>query len=133
MPETTPNLTGKPVSFQPNNPDACNKADFCRRISYRLQEKIIIIDGQTVEAGYACAYTGKWHLGTGGDRRGFTDFATRSGIHDVDGPEQNDMSRSELGGKLTGTDVDLSTYDARTQIGTALLPLAFHLSARDAA
>jgi hypothetical protein len=39
----------------------------------------------------------------------------------------------ELGGKLTGTDVDRSSYDARTQIGTALLPLAFHLSARDAA
>jgi len=39
-----------------------------------------------VEAGYACAYTGKRHLGTGGDRRGFTDIATRAGIHDVDGP-----------------------------------------------
>ena len=82
MPETTPNLTGKPVSFQPINPDACNKADFCCRLSYRLQEKNIIIDGQTVEAGYACAYTGKWHLGTGGDRPGFTDIATRAGIHD---------------------------------------------------
>ena len=86
MPETTPNLTGMPVSFQPINPDACNKADFCCRLSYRLQEKNIIIDGQTVEAGYACAYTGKWHLGTGGDRPGFTAIATRAGIHDADGP-----------------------------------------------
>ena len=39
----------------------------------------------------------------------------------------------ELGGKLTGTDVDRSTYDARTQVGTSLLPLAFHRSTRDAA
>ena len=95
MPETTLNLTGKPVSFQPINPDACNKADFCCRLSYRLQEKNIIIDGQTVEAGHACAYTGKRHLGTDGDRRGFTDFATRAGIRDVDGPEQNDMRGSQ--------------------------------------
>ena len=104
-----------------------------------LSPQVRILADYLQEAGYACAYTGKWHLGTGGDRRGFTDFATRAGIHDVDGPEQNGMLRFageagfELGGKLTGNDVDRSTYDDRTQVGTSLLPLAFHPSARDAA
>ena len=111
--------------------------EISREIS--LSPQVRILADYLQEAGYACAYTGKWHLGTGGDRRGFTDFATRAGIHDVDGPEQNGMLRFageagfELGGKLTGNDVDRSTYDDRTQVGTSLLPLAFHPSARDAA
>jgi len=111
--------------------------EISREIS--LSPQVRILADYLQEAGYACAYTGKWHLGTGGDRRGFTDFATRAGMHDVDGPEQNDMARFageagfELGGKLTGNDVDRSTYDTRTMVGTSLLPLAFHPAARDAA
>ena len=89
---------------------------------------------------YICAYTGKWHLGTGGDRRGFTDLVTRAGIHDYDvgHPEQNDMLRFAgkigvgLGGKLKGNDVDKSDYDQRTKVGSSLLPMAFHRSMRDA-
>ena len=89
---------------------------------------------------YTCAYTGKWHLGTGADRRGFTDFVTRAGIHDYDvgHPEQNDMLRfaskigAEIGGKLKGNDVDKSDYDQRTKVGSSLLPMAFHRSMRDA-
>ncbi len=111
--------------------------EISREIS--LSPQVRILADYLQEAGYACAYTGKWHLGTGGDRRGFTDFATRAGMHDVDGLEQNDMARFageagyELGGKLTGNDVDRSTYDGRTMVGTSLLPLAFHPAARDAA
>jgi len=88
-------------------------------------------------SGYACAYTGKWHLGTGADRRGFSDFVTRSGDHDVDAPEQNDILQFArkigvtLGGKQFGRDVDPEAYDRRTQAGAALLPLAFHPSMRD--
>ena len=90
---------------------------------------------------YVCAYTGKWHLGTGSDRRSFTDFVTRAGIHDYDvgRPEQNDMLQFagkigvEIGGKLKGSDVDRSDYDERTKVGSSLLPMAFHRSMRDAA
>lgn len=89
---------------------------------------------------YVCAYTGKWHLGTGADRRGFTDFVTRTGTHDCDigHPVQNQMlsfARKigiRLGGKLTGNDLDKDTYDQRTDVGTSLLPLAFHRSMREA-
>ena len=89
---------------------------------------------------YTCAYTGKWHLGTGADRRGFEDFVTRAGIHDYDvgHPEQNDMLRFtdkigvEIGGKLKGNDVDKADYDPRTKVGRSLLPMAFHRSMRDA-
>ena len=92
--------------------------------------------------GYACAYTGKWHLGTGGDRRGFRDFVTRVGYYDVDGPEQNDILRFAarvgvtLGGKKAGHDADPARFCARTRVGSSLLPLAFHpslLNARAAA
>ncbi len=92
--------------------------------------------------GYACAYTGKWHLGTGGDRRGFRDFITRISDYDVDGPEQNDILRFAdrvgvtLGGKRAGHDADPARFCARTRVGSSLLPLAYHpsmLNARAAA
>ena len=104
-----------------------------------LSPQVQILADYLQEAGYACAYTGKWHLGTGGDRRSFIDYCTRAGIHDVDDPTQNDMLQFtrkigvEIGGKLKGNDLDKSTYDTRTRVGTSLLPLAFHRSARDAA
>lgn len=84
--------------------------------------------------GYACAYFGKWHLGTGGDRRGFDAAVTRSGDHEVDGPEQNDVQRFcerigiTLGQKRKGVEPDEADYDARTKIGASRLPLAFHPS-----
>ena len=88
--------------------------------------------------GYACAYTGKWHLGTGGDRRGFGDFVTRASDYDVDGPEQNDILRFAervgvtLGGKQGGHDADPARFDRRTKVGPSLLPLAHHPSQLDA-
>ncbi|MBI3969697.1 MAG: sulfatase-like hydrolase/transferase [Chloroflexi bacterium] len=88
--------------------------------------------------GYACAYTGKWHLGTGGDRRGFADLVTRSGDYDTDGPEQNEILRFcdrvgvDIGGKALGYDVDPAGYDPHTRVGASLLPLAWHPSTLDA-
>ena len=88
--------------------------------------------------GYACAYTGKWHLGTGGDRRGFNEFAITAGNQDVDGPEQNEMLRFAqkigvvLGGKQRGDDIDSNDYNERIKVGASLLPMAFHRSMRDA-
>ncbi len=111
--------------------------DISRDIGLRPQ--VPVLADYLKESGYVCAYTGKWHLGTGGDRRSFTDFRTRAGIHDVDDPAQNDMLQFtrkvgiEIGGKLKGNDLDKSRYDPRTRVGTSLLPLAFHRSARDAA
>jgi arylsulfatase A-like enzyme len=88
-------------------------------------------------AGYDCAYTGKWHLGTGSDRRGFTAFTTRSGDHEIDHPSENEILQFtrkaglKIGGKLRGLDSDPDRYDSRTKVGSSHLPLAFHTSARD--
>lgn len=88
--------------------------------------------------GYACGYAGKWHLASRGDRRGFVDFTSRSGERDVDSPEQNDflLFTQRAGIKLAGTaytaQIDPDTFDRRRRIGSWRLPLAFHLSMRDA-
>jgi choline-sulfatase len=87
--------------------------------------------------GYACAYTGKWHLGTGGDRRGFDAYVTRTGNFDVDSPAQNDavvMGR-RVGLRVEGgyaRNVDSADYDSRTRLGSSLQPLAFHPAMMDA-
>ena len=86
-------------------------------------------------AGYVCGYAGKWHLGTGSDRRGFSDFAARLGVYDVDCPEDDDMLQHarRLGVEITsgdsrytdcGADPDPQYYDKHTGVGPALLPLA---------
>jgi arylsulfatase A-like enzyme len=87
--------------------------------------------------GYAAAYTGKWHIGSGGDRRGFSDLVTRSADFDVDGPAQNETLT--FGGKVGAAvdanyvrNFDPARYDRRTQVGPALLPLAWHPATRDA-
>src|SRR5438477_8907592 len=49
----------------------------------RLSPQVKLLADYLQPLGYACAYTGKWHLGTGGDRRGFTDLVTRSSDFDV--------------------------------------------------
>ena len=106
----------------------------------RMYPNVKVLADYLKALDYTCAYVGKWHLGTGADRRGFEDFVTRAGIHDYDTghPEQNDMLQFtrkigvEIGGKLKGNDVDRADYDARTKVGSSLLPLAFHRSTRDA-
>ena len=112
-----------------------------RPISYelRLSPGVRVLGDYLTAAGYSCAYTGKWHLGTGADRRGFTDFTTHSGDYDVDRAEQNEILRftqrvgTQIAGKALGYDPDPEDYDRRTQVGASLLPLAWHPSTQDAA
>lgn len=100
----------------------------------RLSPDVRLIADYLGTQGYACAYMGKWHLGTGGDRRGFLDLVSRGGDHDVDGPAQNDVLRFAqrtgylLSDKQRGYDPDPAAYDTRTHVGAALLPLAWHAS-----
>jgi arylsulfatase A-like enzyme len=88
--------------------------------------------------GYACGYAGKWHLGTGSDRRGFADFVTHSGDYDTNSPDENEILRFcdrvgvAIGGKALGYDPDPADYDRRTLVGASLLPLAWHPSTQDA-
>ncbi|RKX33354.1 MAG: hypothetical protein DRP71_10515 [Verrucomicrobia bacterium] len=102
-----------------------------------LSPRVKILADYLSPLGYDCAYTGKWHLGTGGDRRGFKAFATRSGDHEVDHPSENEILQFTrkagltIGGKLRGLDSDPDRYEPRTQVGSSSLPLAFHTSARD--
>jgi len=104
-----------------------------------LSPDVHVLGDYLSTAGYACAYAGKWHLGTGTDRRGFTDFTTHSGDYDVDDAAQNEILRfarrvgTELGGKALGYDPDPADYDPETQVGSSLLPLAWHPSAQDVA
>src|SRR5687767_4123863 len=39
----------------------------------RFPDDVRLLADYLKPAGYACGYSGKWHLGTGGDRRGFSD------------------------------------------------------------
>ena len=103
-----------------------------------LSSDLKLLSDYLQSSGYACAYSGKWHLGTGGNRRGFQDFVTRASDYDVDNPEQNDILQftnrigTKIEGKQGGHDADPNRFDARTKVGTSLLPLAYHPSQRDA-
>ena len=109
----------------------------------RLPEEVHLLADYLRPNGYRCGYVGKWHLGTGSDRRGFKDLAVRYGVHDVDGLEDNDILQfakkigvdlparpgsREAGGKQTGLDPDPNHYDPRLKVGRSRLPLAFHTS-----
>ena len=89
-------------------------------------------------SGYQCAYTGKWHLPTGSDRRGFKDFVSRIGIQDVDDMADDDAARfaRKLGIEVEGGYHEYLTRQKRN-LGdpdnpvcgrTTKLPLAFHPS-----
>ena len=104
----------------------------------RLSPTIKILADYLKPADYACAYAGKWHLGTGSDRRGFDSLAARSGVHDTNREEDNEILQFTrktgigIGGKLNGLDSDSNRYKAKTKVGASLLPLAFHPSFRNA-
>ena len=103
-----------------------------------LPEDLRLLADYLQAEGYACGYAGKWHLASRGDRRGFRDFTSRSGERDVDSPAQNDFLSfcTRAGIQLAGTSypaqADPDDYDRRTRIGSWKLPLAWHLSMRDA-
>ena len=103
----------------------------------RLPDDVALLADYLTPRGYASAYVGKWHIGTGSDRRGFGAFAVRSGIHDVDDPADNDFLRfcARAGIEVDGAysrQTDPADYDPRTRTGSTALPLAFHLSMLDA-
>ena len=82
--------------------------------------------------GYNCGYTGKWHLGTGSDRRGFGEYVASHFDFDTDTPEQNEAithARAigiELPGRRQGTEANPATFNERTRVGPSLMPLADH-------
>jgi len=88
--------------------------------------------------GYVCAYVGKWHLCTGSDRRGFSDFATRLEIHDTDNVGDDDaVNFAERIGVQLGRHYrdhlnDEDDLDRPGTGGSTRLPLAFHPSALQA-
>ena len=107
------------------------------RQTLRLPDDVQLVADYLTPRGYASAYVGKWHLGTGGDRRGFKAFAVRSGVHDVDRPAENDFLRfcARAGIDVDGSysrQTDPADFDRRTRTGSTVLPLAFHLSMLDA-
>lgn len=103
----------------------------------RLPDSIPTLADYLKPQGYACAYSGKWHLGTGGSRRSFTDHVSRSGTHDLDTPEQNDFMLFTKRARLDippeyNRQTDRAAFDSRRRMGPWRLPLAWHLSMRDA-
>ena len=52
-----------------------------------LREDVKLIADYLKPAGYFCGYTGKWHMGSGYDRRGFSDFKAAHFNFDVDRPD----------------------------------------------
>ncbi len=103
----------------------------------RLPADVRVLADYLKPLGYVCGYSGKWHLGSGGDRRGFNDFVSRSGTFDVDSPDQNESVTfaQRLGLAIEGSysqNVDRTDFDPKTRLGHTLHPLAFHPSMLDA-
>ena len=106
----------------------------CDRI--RLRDDVPVLVDYMGPSGYRSAYIGKWHLGTGSDRRGFRARAVRfgDGEGDTSRPEDNDYYGYtqkigvEIGGKRLGKDPDPELFDTRTMSGPSLLPLADHVA-----
>ena len=95
-----------------------------------LSEDVRVLADYLGPAGYHTAYIGKWHLGTGSDRRGYRDFVIRcgDGEGDTSRPEDNDYARYaeklgiKAGGKRHGADWDPDLYDTWTLCGPSLAP-----------
>lgn len=106
----------------------------CNRI--HLPEDVKLLADYMQPAGYRTAYVGKWHLGTGSDRRGFRDFVVRfgDGEGDTSRPEDNDYFRYtqkiglKIGGKRLGKDPAPHLYDRRVMCGPSLAQMADHAS-----
>ena len=106
----------------------------CNRI--QLSPAVRLIADYLGERGYRTAYTGKWHLGTGSDRRGFKDFLVcfGQGSGDVDTLNGNDYENyvRKLGhvltGKKTGHEAHPDFYDERIKCGPSRFGLADHVA-----
>ena len=96
-----------------------------------MKEGVKVLADRLRPEGYACAYTGKWHLPTGDDRGGFLDCVARVGKWDVDSPESDDAIRF---GERVGVDMGTTYTDhlntspapQPTDGRTTKMPLAFH-------
>ena len=101
----------------------------------KLRDDVRLIADYLKPEDYLCGYTGKWHLGTGYDRRGFSDWVAAHFIFDVDNQEQNEIVQHarKIGIEITdphegGIEPDKTKFDTRTQYGPSLLGLADHPS-----
>lgn len=99
----------------------------------RLGADIKLVADYLKPVGYRCGYAGKWHLGTGYDRRGFSEFTAAHFIFDVDRPEQNEIVQHarKIGMEITdphqgGIEPDKERFDSRSHCGPSLLSLANH-------
>jgi len=99
-----------------------------------LSGDVKLLADYLLEYGYKTGYAGKWHLGTGSDRRGFRDFAVRLGDYDVDCPADNDYVQYakklgiELPNKQNGIEPEPSQYQQRIYTGPSARTLAEHPS-----
>lgn len=100
----------------------------------RLDQNILLLPDYLKQFGYNCAYSGKWHLATGSDRRGFTDIHGKTGNHDVDKDDDNDFLQYarkigiELKKKKDGNQPDPQYYDSFRETGASLFALQDHPS-----
>ena len=99
---------------------------------YAVPDETRLIADYLAPAGYACGYSGKWHLPTGNDRRGFRDFVARLTKWDVDdeGSDEAVGFARKLGIDIGDTYTKYLDTGARlpTGGGATRLPLAFHPS-----
>ncbi len=98
-----------------------------------MRKDLKLIANYLKPAGYFCGYTGKWHMGTGYDRRGFSDFKAAHFNFDVDRPEENEIIQhaKKIGEEVTGRhqggiDPDWDKYDETIFFGPSRFGLADH-------
>jgi len=102
-----------------------------------LPEDVPTVAQYLGEAGYRCAYTGKWHIPTWGKRPGFDDHVTRLTHWDIDDVTEDDAITF---GNKVGVDVGAhytaylrgDASPSTTDGGQTKLPLAFHPSTQQA-
>lgn len=114
-----PHTTGVVANYLPGSTDM------------PLPEDVPVLADYLKTAGYACGYSGKWHLPTGNDRRGFTDLTERYTHWDVD-DETSDEAIAfgrrlgvEMGPSYT-TYLNPQAPEGPQTGGATKLPLAFH-------
>ena len=116
-----PHTTGVVANYQPEDP------------GMSVPEEARMLADYLRPEGYACGYSGKWHLPTGDDRRGFSDFVERLTQWDVDSEDTDDALQFgrrvgvELGDTYT-TYLNPAEHNAPQTGGATKLPLAFHPS-----
>ncbi len=98
-----------------------------------MRKDLKLIADYLKPAGYFCGYTGKWHMGSGYDRRGFSAFKAAHFNFDVDQPEENEIIQhaKKIGVEVTGRhqggiDPNWDKYDETIFFGPSRFGLADH-------